>query len=140
MASLAYGQAYCHESMVFQVAGVALLSLKNVRWKVARGKHLNYGTGVEAISYGTSHKMPVELSFEVSKHDLVRLQDGAADRDITNILPFDIPVINELVQATRLDTIKNVLIQDYEETSEEGNGDIPVTITAIATNVEPKGL
>ncbi len=138
--SLEYGQAYCHETMIFQVAGVPLLSLKNVRWKVARGKHFNYGTGVNPISYGTSHKLPVELSFEVSKHDLTRLQDGASDRDITNISPFDIPVTNALLQAPRLDTLKNVLIQDFEESSEEGNGDIPVTITAICSDVEPRGL
>ena len=138
--SLEYGQAYCHETMVYQIGGVALLSLKSVRWKKSRGKHLNYGTGADAISYGTSHKKDVELSFVVSKHDLVRLQDGQPDRDITNILPFDIPVVNDLIASPRLDTIENVMIQDYEEVSEEGSGDIPVTITAIATDVVPKGM
>lgn len=136
--ALEHGQAYCHETIVFQIGGAPMLTLTNIRWKKSRIKGFNYGTGIDPVSYGTGHKNPVEGSFQISKSDLVRLEDGQPDKDITNIIPFDIPVTNALVQKPRQDTLKNVLILGEEQTSETGNTDIMSTIEFQASDVKPK--
>lgn len=138
--ALEYGKAFVHEQIVFQVGNTPFITLKNLRYKEARIKDFNYGTSVDPHSYGTGHRMPVEGSFQINMTEHLRLKDGQPDGDVTNILPFDIPITYANSQAPRLETLKNVMILDAEPQSESGNTDIMVTYSFKGTSVKSKGL
>ena len=135
-----HGKAYTHDQIVFQIGNAAFVTLKNLRYKEARIKDFNFGTGVDPHSYGTGHRMPVEGTFQISFTEHLALKDGQPDGDVTNILPFDIPITYNNSQAPRIETLKFVLILDAEPQSESGNTDILVTYTFKAILVKSKGL
>jgi hypothetical protein len=138
--ALEYGKAFVHEQIVYQVGNIPFITLKSLRYKEARIKDFNYGTQIDPHSYGTGNRMPVEGTFQINFTEHLALKDGQPDGDVTNILPFDIPITYANSQAPRLETLKNVLILDAEPSSETGNTDILVTYTFKASKVTSKGL
>ena len=129
--ALINGKSYSHSNIVFQIAGVPILSLSDISATSSQVKEFNYGTGALPVSYGIGKKNPGDLTFTLSLNDVHALELSSPNGDIKDLAPFDIPltILNGVTPYLR--TFKNVMITEVGKTSDTETTDIKVSITAI---------
>jgi hypothetical protein len=95
---LANGVTYSGSSIVINIGGVSLPSLKAVKFRKKANKNNNHGAGQEVIdrTYG---KNEYEASITVKIADLGAIENASPDFDPTNLPPFDIVI--GFIQGTK---------------------------------------
>jgi hypothetical protein len=88
---LANGVTFSGSSIVINIGGVSLPSLKAVKFKKKVEKNNNYGAGAEVVdrTYGKSE---YEASITCKIADLQSIENASPELDPTNLPPFDIVV------------------------------------------------
>lgn len=130
------GQNFTHQQIVFNVGGVPLLSLSDISLTKSTQREFSYGTSKLPVGYGDGRDEPGDLTFTLSLTDGRALVKASPDGDPTRLAPFNIPV-TLLNEAKPLNvSVKNVLIQSYELTSDVDNKDIQMSFTSQFSHIE----
>lgn len=134
--ALINGQNFTHQQIVFNIAGVPLLSLSDLTITGATQREFSFGTSKKPVGYGDGRDEPVEVSFTLSMTDANALIAASPDGDPNRLVPFNIPVtfLNEAKPTLR--TIKNLMLQSNEMASDVDNKDIKMAFTGQATHIE----
>jgi hypothetical protein len=135
MEALILGRSFSHADLFINIGGVPIVSISDITVKRAKQKEFGYGTGTLPVGYGEGKYEPVEVSFTMDKVEAENLNDAAPGKDVLRLAPFDMP-ITSIGPVPRLIVIKNIMIQDTEETSDVDTKIIKAKFTAIASHVK----
>jgi hypothetical protein len=138
-AVLVNGISYGWGSIVFPVGGVPIVGVTKINYKAMQAKDNVYGAGYDPVSRGYGNKT-YEGSITIKREELNRLILAAPGKDITNIAPFDIPVI--YADGTRVDPrtdlLKAVEFKGFDLTANQGDTSIDVQLDLVIGKVIPK--
>lgn len=134
--ALINGQNFTHQQIVFNVAGVPLLSLSDLTVNSTTQREFSFGTSKKPVGYGDGRDEPVEVSFTLSLTDGRALIAASPEGDPNRLAPFNIPItfLNEGKPTLRI--IENVLLKSNEMTSDVDNTDVKMAFTGQATGVK----
>ena len=134
--ALINGQNFTHQQIVFNVGGVPLLSLSDITITKTATREFSYGTSKLPVGYGDGRDEPGALTFTLSLTNGRDLIAASPEADPSRLAPFNIPLtlLNE-AKPTNF-SIKNILIQSYEVTSDIDNKDLKMSFTCIFTHMD----
>jgi len=130
------GRNIAHQDLIIQIVGVPITSISDISSTKNQIKEFSYGTQELPVGYGIGKKEAPELTFTMSKKDADALELGSPNKDLLDILPFDIPLTVNNPEAPRFKIIKNILIQTVEENSDEDTTDIKVQFTCVCSHIQ----
>lgn len=130
------GRNYAHQDILANIGGVPVVSISDISISKSQIKEFSYGTQELPVGYGIGKKNAVELTFTISKNDADSIEFASPNNDMLDLGSFDIPITGTLSTNPRFKIIKNVLITNVEETSDEDTTDIKVAITTICSHIE----
>jgi hypothetical protein len=134
--ALINGRNFAHQDTSCNIGGVPITSLSDITISKSRIREYSYGTQPEPVGYGDGKKNAPELTFTMSKTDADALELASPGNDVLNLDPFDIPLTATHPTTPRFKILKNVLITQTEESSDEDTTDIKVAFTAICSHIQ----
>lgn len=136
--TLINGVSYSWSSVTFAVAGVPVIGITKVAYKKTQNKENIYGAGAMPVSRGYGNK-EFEGSITIKREELNRLIAAAPNRDISDIPPFDIPVIyTPTGQVPIVDTLKMVEFKGFDQTTNQGDTSIDVELELVIGDIVTK--
>lgn len=134
--ALINGQNFTHQQIILNVGGVPLLSLSDISLTKTAQREFSYGTSKKPVGYGDGRDEPGDFTFTLSMTDGRALVAASPDNDPTQLAPFNVPMTLLNVAKPTSISIKNVLIQSYEITSDVDNKDIKMSFTSQVSHYE----
>lgn len=134
--ALINGRNFAHQDLTLNIGGVPIVSLSDITTTKSRIREFSYGTQNEPVGYGDGKKNAPEITFTMSKTDADALELASPNNDVLELDPFDIPLTAANPTTPRFKILKNVLITQTEESSDEDTTDIKVQFTAMCSHIQ----
>lgn len=136
--TLINGVSYAWSSVTVPIAGVPIVGITKIAYKKTQNKENIYGAGSMPVSRGYGNK-EFEGSITIKREELNRLILAAPNKDISDIPPFDIPVIYAAAgQTPTVDTLKMVEFKGYDQTTNQGDTSIDVELELVIGDIVTK--
>mgnify|MGYP006921360711 CR=1 FL=1 len=138
-ATLINGVSYGWSSIIFAVAGVPIVGITKTNDKKIQNKENVYGYGTEPVSRGYGNK-ECSGSITIKREELNRLILAAPNRDISNISPFNIPVVyaDGTRVAPKVDELVAVEFKGSDMTANQGDTSIDIELELVIADIKSR--
>jgi len=134
------GIAYAYTDISVNIQGVVLAGISAVTYNQTEAKANNYGAGRYATSRGAG-KIEPEASITIDRAELNALINGAPNKSLLNIQPFDIIVAYApLGSAPVVDVIKNVQFTSEGSGGAVDDTSIDTELALLPSHIEFNGI
>ncbi|MDX2304611.1 MAG: hypothetical protein NW226_17515 [Microscillaceae bacterium] len=137
---MAIKKAYGWSDIDVVLFGDISVHITNITYEVTREKTNGYGKGASPVRRGRGKKNYESISMTIAMPEVVQIKEALRAKygigfDLTDIIPFDIPIIYDNGEKV----VKDV-IRDFEWTRDGGGGgeddqDIVIELPGICSNI-----
>lgn len=132
--TLVNGNDYDWSQVTATINGTILNGVKAINYELAREKTNNYGSGSKPVSRGRGRK-EFTASLTLDMTEMERIQDGAPNRDITDIAPFDVTVTFDNTGKVITHILRNCEFMNNPRALEEGSTGFEIEVDLLPAEI-----